>query len=184
MKYLFSLSARIALLLALATASAALYAESEVEKFFGHYQGQAISDSQGEITTRDLKVEISPHKKGFTVNWVSVSRKPDGEIKRKNYIIEFAPTRRTHIYQAGMRTNIFGRRKPLDPMRGDPYVWARIEGPVLIIYALHVLQDGGYEMQIYERTLSVQGLDIKYSRLRDGKLLRSVNGNLKKLPPE
>ena len=184
MQYLLSLSARIALLLALVIATVTASAEFEAERFFGLYEGQAISDRQGEITNRDQTVDISPHKKGFMVNWVSVSRKPNGEIKRKNYNIEFTPTRRSHIYQAGMRTNIFGRRKPLDPMHGDPYVWARIEGPVLNVYALHVLEDGGYEMQIYKRTLTAQGLDIKYSRLRDGKLLRSVNGSLKKLPPE
>ncbi len=183
-KYIFSIPTRIALLLALAIISMVAGAESDVAKFYGKYQGRAISDSQGEVGPRDSTVEIAPHKNGFTINWISVSRKTGGEIKRKNYNIEFHPTRRQSIYKAGMRTNIFGARVPLDPMRGDPYIWARINGPAFTVYALHVLDDGSYEMQIYERTLTVRGLDIKYSRLREGKLLRSVSGSLKNMTPE
>jgi len=181
--YNFSISARIALLLALAILSRMASAESDVAKFYGKYEGQVTSDSQGEVEPRDSTVEIAPHKNGFIVKWISVSHKAGGLIKRKKYNIEFRTTRRRNVYKAGMRTNIFGASIPLDPMRGDPYIWARIDGPVLTVYALQILDDGSYEMQIYERTLTVQGLDIKYSRLREGKLLRSASGSLKNSNP-
>ena len=78
--------------MALATASEA--ASTGFDAFFGEFEGQAVSESGGEIRKRDLRVKISPHKKGFTVNWISVTKRSDGKLKRKEYSIDFHPTRR------------------------------------------------------------------------------------------
>ena len=153
-------------------------AASDVEAFFGEYQGEAVTDHDGEIKKRDLRVKISPTKHGFTVNWVSVTKRADGRLKRKEYSIDFHPTRRKGIYRSGERRDMFGNPVPLDPLEGDPYVWARVHEDTLTVYALHVLEDGGYEMQTYARTRIPEGLDLKYSRVRDGKILRTVNGTL------
>ena len=77
-----------------------------------------------------------------------------------------------------MRTNVFGQAVPLDPLKGDPYVWARIEGDALRVHALIIRQDGGYELQIYNRVLTTTGLELSYSRIRDGEVLRTVDGTL------
>ena len=152
-------------------------APADFEAFFGEYEGQAITN-QGDIRKRDLRVKILPHESGFTVSWISVTRKSNGKLKRKEYSINFHPTRRSNIYRSGERTDFFGNAVPLDPMEGDPYVWARIHEETLTIYALHVLEDGGYEMQTYERRRIPGGLDLKYSRVRDGEILRTVSGTL------
>ncbi len=73
---------------------------------------------------------------------------------------------------------MFGNAVPLDPLKGDPYVWARVEGDTLTVFALHVLEDGGYEMQTYARKRIPEGIDLKYSRIRDGETLRTVEGTL------
>jgi hypothetical protein len=80
-----------------------------------------------------------------------------------------------------MRTDVFGNAVPLDPMSGDPYLWARIEGNTFWMYALLVTDEGGYEMQTYERTLTAGGMDLRYSRIRDGEVLRTITGKLKKV---
>jgi hypothetical protein len=49
------------------------------------------------------------------------------------------------------------------------------------MYALFVAETGGYEMQTYERTLVAAGMDLRYSRVRDGEVLRTVTGKLKKI---
>ncbi len=159
-----------------ATARAA--APPEIEAFFGEYEGEAVTDYQGEVQKRDLRVKISPVENGFAVNWISVTKRASGKLKRKEYSISFHPTRRNHIYRSGERKDLFGNHVPLDPMQGDPYVWARIDKNTLTVYALHVLEDGGYEMQTYARTRIPQGLDLKYSRVRDGEVLRTVTGTL------
>ena len=149
-----------------------------VEAFFGEYVGETVTDYDGELRKRDLRVKISPFENGFTVNWISVTRKANGKLKRKEYSIDFHPTRRDNIYRSGERKDYFGHAGPLDPMKGDPYVWARVNEDTLTVFALHVLEDGGYEMQTYERRRISDGLDLKYSRVRDGKILRTVNATL------
>jgi hypothetical protein len=49
------------------------------------------------------------------------------------------------------------------------------------MYALLVTDEGGYEMQTYERTLTAGGMDLRYSRIRDGEVLRTITGKLKKV---
>ena len=168
----FVLSAMMMLVLAGHAASA------DLEAFFGDYEGEAVTDYHGELTKRDLRVKISPTENGFTVNWISVTKRPNGKLKRKEYSIDFHPTRRDKIYRSGERKDMFGNAVPLDPLKGDPYVWARVHEDTLTVYAMHVLEDGGYEMQTYARTRIPEGLDLKYSRVRDGEVLRAVKGTL------
>ena len=162
----------------MALAAAAPAAAPEAEPFFGDYEGEAISDNNGELRKRDLRVKISATENGFTVNWISVTKKASGKLKRKEYSIDFHPTKRKNIFRSGERKDMFGNAVPLDPMDGDPYVWARIHEDTLKVFALHVLEDGGYEMQTYARRRIPDGLSLKYSRVRDGEILSTVTGTL------
>ena len=178
----FRLVARIypAIALLLIAFSANVAAQS-YKKFIGEYEGSGVVDPHGSLETRDLKVEISDTKDGFKVTWVSVSRNKGGKIKRKSYTVEFQPSSRDNIYSAAMRTDLFGNRVPLDPLAGDPYVWARIDGDVLFVYAMLINDEGGYEMQVYERTLTANGMDLSYYRVRDGEILRTITAELKRI---
>ena len=158
---------------------AAAHAERvDPEIFFGEYEGETVIDHDGELRERDLRVKISPTEKGFAVKWISVTKRANGTLKRKEYSIDFHPTRRENIYRSGERKDMFGNPVPLDPLKGDPYVWARLHEDTLTVYAMHVLEDGGYEMQSYARTRIPEGLALKYSRVRDGEVLRAVSGTL------
>lgn len=178
LRFVFKIYACIALLLIGLGARAA---DQTYERFFGEYEGTGFVDPAGSLETRDLKVNIVETDKGFKVTWVSISRSSSGKTKRKSYTVEFQPSKREGIYSAAMRTDLFGNRVPLDPMSGDPYVWARIDENMLIVYAMLINDDGGYEMQVYERTLTPNGLDLSYSRIRDGKKLRTITANLKRI---
>ena len=156
-------------------------APEDFAAFLGEYEGQAVSESDGEVRKRDLWVKISPFENGFTVNWIAVTKRPNGKLKRKEYSIDFLPTRRANIFRSGERKDFFGNAVPMDPMKGDPFVWARIHDDTLTVHALHVLEDGGYEMQTYARRRIPEGLSLKYSRVRDGENLRTVNGTLREV---
>ena len=43
-----------------------------------------------------------------------------------------------------------------------------------------VTDDGGYEMQVYDRTLTGDGMDLNFTRVRDGKTLKNITGSLLK----
>ena len=151
-----------------------------IQRFYGSYVGEAVSESGDELDKRDISAEITPQGKGFKVKWTVVIKRGSDKPRRVEYTIAFSPTKRPDIYSSQMRTDVFGNAVPLDPLAGDPYIWARIDGNKFWMYALFVTDTGGYEMQTYERTLVPDGMDLRYSRVRDGEVLRTVIGKLKK----
>jgi len=152
-----------------------------IKDFFGQYIGRTISVMGEGLSSRDLNVAIKPHKKGFTLDWTTVTRKADGTTKSKSYSINFQGTNRAGIYASAMRNDVFGNAVPLDPLKGDPYVWAGIDGETLTVHAMLITDDGGYEMQVYDRTLTEDGMLLRFSRIRDGQQLKLITGTLKKI---
>jgi len=148
------------------------------QKFFGEYSGETAYELDGVEYKRDLSVSISPVEDGFNVAWKTTTHKPASKPKEKSYSIDFVSTDREHVYSSAMKANLFGGREALDPMKGDPYVWARVNGTTLTVYALLVTNDGGYDMLVYTRTLTADGLDLEFTRLRDNEPLREVNATL------
>jgi hypothetical protein len=151
------------------------------QRFYGTYVGEAISESGDELDKRDINAEIAPQGKGFKMRFTVVVKRGSGKPKRDEYTITFTPTKRADIFSSAMRTDVFGNSVPLDPLAGDPYMWARLDGDKLWRYALFVTDPGGYEMQTYEYALVPGGLNLRYSRVRDGEVLRTVTGKLKKV---
>jgi hypothetical protein len=169
-----------AVLLFAALPFAADATDAKPSDFFGRYVGQAVSVSgEDDLSKRDISVEIENAGRGaFIVTWMTFTRRDDGSRKRKSYSITFRASPRTGIYSSAMRSDKFGNAVPLDPMTGEPYVWARIHGKTLTIHALHITEGGGYELQTYDRTLTPQGLDLRFSRIRNGKILKEITGRL------
>ena len=149
--------------------------------FFGEYEGRSISSTEQGLSKRDLSVSIQPKGKGFNLKWTTITHKAGGKVKRKAYSIDFRPSRRPNVFASAMRTNKFGGSVPLDPLKGEPYVWGRLRGSTLTVQALMITDEGGYEMQVYERTLTETGLDLTFSRIRDGEQLKLIKGTLKKV---
>ena len=155
--------------------------DQSIDAFFGTYEGTSISDTTEGLSARDMKVSIAPTKRGFNVTWNTTTHKADGRLKVKTYSIDFEPTKRKGIFGSEMRRNKFGDRVPLDPLGGAPYVWARIIGNVLTVYSLHITIEGSYEMQVYHRTRTEEGLSIKFTRFSEGEPMKVITGTLTKL---
>jgi len=149
-----------------------------IDAFYGTYEGHTISDDGEGLSKRDLGVEIVPLDRGFRLTWTTVKHRADGRAQRKSYTIDFRATRRDGVYASAMRINKFGSRVPLDPMKGEPFVWARLAGQTLTVYALMIDDNGVYEMQVYDRTVTDAGLDLEFNRYRDGVKLRTITGTL------
>jgi hypothetical protein len=156
-------------------------AQGGVERFFGRYVGEAVSESGDGLDKRDINAEIAAQGKGFKVSFTVVVKRGTEAPRRDEYTIAFVPTKRPGIFGSAMRTDVFGNSVPKDPLVGDPYMWARLDGDRLWRYALFVTETGGYEMQTYEYTLVPGGMNLRYSRVRDGEVLRTVTGKLKRI---
>ena len=167
-------SAFIALLLLVSPAQAG----EDYEPFIGTFAGKYTTEDSGIEKSRDLSVEITETKDGFNVSWKTTTFK-NNEPKTKSYSIDFIESEREHIYKAAQKKNVFGGREPLDPLKGDAYAWARVDGPKLTIYALIITGDGGYEMQTYDRILlDDNNLHLKFSRVREGQTLKTIDTKL------
>ena len=151
---------------------------AEIDRFAGTFTGQAEFMSDGEVQRRDLSTTITPEKDGFTLSWTSVTYKSDGRTKEATYTIEFVPSPRDGIYGSAMKVNVFGKRKPLDPLNGEPFVWTRIIGDTFSTFSLFITDSGEYEMQEYHRTLVDEGLSLNFRRLKDGEVQREINAVL------
>ena len=151
---------------------------ADVDRFVGTYLGEAEVVIEGEAERRDLSTTILPTEDGFSVQWSSVIYRADGQASAKSYTIEFTPSQRPHIFGSAMATNVFGKQVPLDPLRGEPFVWARFEGDTLTVYSLFINEEGEYEMQEYHRTLAEGGLDLMFRRVSKGGPQREIRAFL------
>ncbi|WP_157598671.1 hypothetical protein [Tateyamaria omphalii] len=151
-------------------------ARADIAPFVGAYSGSAeVVQVDGTSVPRDMSVEISETREGFTVTWTSVTYRASGKVSEKSYTVDFVPSGRGQVYAAAQKKNVFGHEVQLDPMKGEPYVWARIDGTTLTVFSLFVDVDGGYNLQQYDRTLTGGGLDLRFQTIRDGRILRAVD---------
>lgn len=160
---------------------AALAKNPVLEAFEGVYSGSAqIVNSSGETANRDMSVEIAETKSGFTVAWSTTSIRADGSINEKDYMIEFVPSEREGVFAAAMERNVFGHEVQLDPMKGEPFVWARVKNGTLSVFSLFVDEAGDYELQQFDRSLAEGGLQLEFKAVRDGETARTVSTFLAK----
>ncbi|MFQ5756369.1 MAG: hypothetical protein ACE5H7_09790 [Acidiferrobacterales bacterium] len=151
------------------------------ERFFGRYNGMSTSVPEGEISKRELSITIKPYENGFSINAETRMHKPGGRVKRVQTSISFRPTRRKNIYSSAMRRDLFGHAVPLDPLKGDPFIWATVSGNRFTVYAVQITDDGAQDLQIDKRTLTPQGMELEFTRFLDAGPIRRVTGTLKKV---
>jgi hypothetical protein len=147
------------------------------EAFYGRYQGTGITQDPNALLygfeDRDLDVEIGPADHGFFVSWTTVVHPLTAKQATRNGTrVTFQPSGRPGIY--------VGHWAP-DTAKG--IAWASIVGKVLKIRLLTILDDGGYEVQSYDRTLNQRGLSLLFRSDRDGAAIRIVSAMLEKKSP-
>ena len=179
------LACAVTLTLALATVLVAPdgAGAASLEPFFGTYVGVAeVQDLRDdEVRRRDMDIVIEPYKRGgFKIHWVNVSL-VDGKrampgVERRVQTVLFEPAQDRSFFVEVAEANPFRERGETRPMRGDPVRWASLDEQGLHVYSFVVLEDGRYELQVYDRTLTDIGLDIRFQRIVDGALVREITG--------
>ncbi len=148
--------------------------------FFGKWSGSAISESNisvnFQLTARDMDVEIRPDGDGFVVAWTTVLRQrgdPNAPTaERRSTEIRFEPTSRANVWRAVGSS---------DPLVDERFAWARIAKQTLTVHTLVIRDDGGYDMQVYDRALKPTGMDLEFTAFRDGEAQRTAKGRLVKV---
>lgn len=151
-----------------------------IDRFVGTYSGSVEVVIDGAPTQRDASVKIEADAPGFVVKWETATRRSDGSVKSKSYSVDFQPTARDGVFGAAMRRNVFGKEVPLDPMKGEPYVWSRIVGDTLTVFSIYVYDDGSYEIQQFDRTLVDGGLELEFSSAKNGEVRLQISAFLQR----
>lgn len=154
--------------------------DATIAAFYGTYVGSARI--KGEQEFRDLIVSIKPSRKGFSVYTSTVirtsSERATPGVKWRSETQNFIETDMAHLYEPMLRESMFARRREPDIMGGDTLAWASIRGRTLGVFAMNILEDGHYELRVFERTLTDLGMDLRFTRYRDGIVVRELTGTL------
>ena len=143
---------------------------STIEALYGRWIGKGITENKGtEFADRDLDVTIEPTERGFTLVW-KVSRtkkkKSGDQIQQWSTTVPFVQTDRNGIYRMEGSS---------DPVSGSSYRWAHIDGRVLVVHSIAILDEGVLEHQKYVRTLLANNeMQLRYTRSLDGSIVGSV----------
>ena len=135
----------LVVLTAIAWSAAAQAQDKQISAFFGGYEGNSISSTEQGLSQRDLSVSIQPKDEGFSLKWTTITYKTAGEAKPKAYSIDFRSSAHPNNFASKMRKTKFGGSVPLDPLKGEPYVWSRLHISTLTVHALMITSDSGYE---------------------------------------
>jgi hypothetical protein len=175
-------------LLAMAAPTGGTALAAELSDFFGTYVGNAQELEDPDALSRDMDIVIQPfHDEGFQINWITVT-KVDGRrdvpgVERTVQSVFFEPAEDGSFFVEVEADNPFREHETKLPMSGHAVRWASLDDDTLRVYSFVVLEDGRYELQIYNRALTDIGLDIVFQRFDDGELVRQIKGTTVRVEP-
>ena len=152
---------------------------SPLKPFFGTYAGASLMPSV-EMLPRDLRVSIKPAKAdGFVIEWQTTLFKFGESQRRKSQRLEFRPTKdNPFMYQAAPPDGTAGMAPSEN---GEPFAWAYVQGKVMTIHTLTIIEKGGYVLQSYDRTLTRGGMALSFVRVRNGTVEQRLKGELERI---
>jgi hypothetical protein len=162
-------------------AASAQAADRKISDFFGVYLGHGEADASagGQAKeTRFSQVLIRPAaaEKGFTIEWSTLKLKGDelpSTADTKTY---------TQTFGVADKPNQFRDVTSGDVNLNQDASWAVISGDTLSIVQVSVAPDGGYFVTHYDRTLTPKGLEVRFTRFENSRIVRAVRLNLIKGP--
>ena len=181
---------RVLLLVAIATPLPARAADpaGALKPMLGVYLGRAtVKDLDTQVTEeRDIDVEINSFDRdGFRIRWVNVTlvdgRRNLPGVKRRVSELTFKPAKGRNFFVEVPQANVFAEREEVQPLGGDPVRWAVQDAAGLHVHSFVILGDGRYELQTYSRKRTDSGIVLRYERVVDGKLVRTIDGQAVKV---
>jgi len=156
--------------------------DSPISPFLGAYEGITRA-AEGEVKSRDLSVVIREFdRNGFEVRWCTLIFKPGDELKGRSQVIYFRPHagKPAGVFVA-TPSNVAAGAASDQPLDGRPFAWANVKGRTLTVNVLTIAEDGGYAMQTYNRTLTETGLALAFTWVHNGRVEKTVRGELERL---
>jgi hypothetical protein len=175
---------RIGLVAAFALLFAGAAAAETIKDFEGHYVGigvTRVTQQKGSVAARDRDLDvvvIAGKDGGFSLSWKTVYLyrwTKSEKSKRRFSSLTFVPADKKNVWRA---------KRSGDPLAGRAMIWARLEGKVLSVYVVAADPAGGLATAIYERTLTKTGMLLRFTSRHNGKVVRTVNAELRRAKDE
>lgn len=173
---------RLATALALASGLAAAAAWAD-DPLLGQFVGRAVELDlrDGSKLERDIDIVITAEEDGsLRVAWTNVTlvdgRRDVPGVKRRSDEVLLTPAPDRGFFLAGTAYDPFQKKRDLDPVHGDALRWGRRQGDALEVYSFVILPDGSYELQVYERRPTPEGLELAFERIDDGAVVKRMTG--------
>ena len=166
------------LAIVMATPAIAMAKDLPISAFKGDWRGNAISESNVSvsfpITSRDIDVDIKPTAEGdFSITWRTLLRQKGTPEDPKEVLKETTLT-----FIKTDEKNVWKDSKAGDVYAGDTISWAQLKNQTLTVYVMAISGSGGYDMQIYKRTLTGVNMELDFTAIRDGAIRRTAKGQL------
>jgi hypothetical protein len=178
-----------ALILALSFVAAAAApswaADRRIEDFFGRYLGQgtvlkvdpgAPLREPGQKRMSEVIIGPARGEDGFIITWSTLRAKTHGQSGASEADVKTY----NQTFRISRDGKVFHDVRSGDPLRGQPSSWARIQGNTLSIFQVQMDSKGGYYVTQYDRTLTRRGMDVYFTRVEDGKVVRAVELKLER----
>jgi hypothetical protein len=158
---------------------------AQSDPLLGQFVGWARDvDLAGDRAAIDREIDIvisAIEGGGLRIDWTNVTlvdgRRDVPGVKRRADQVLLTPAPDRRFFLAGVGYDPFQGKEELDATRGDPVRWAVREGDTLTVYSFVVLEDGRYELQVYERRATPDGLELAFERIEDGTVVRRMTGH-------
>jgi hypothetical protein len=161
-------------------AASAQAADRKISDFFGVYLGHGEADASGgqgkEKRFSQVLIRPAAAEKGFTIEWSTLKLKGDelpSTADTKTY---------TQTFGVADKPNQFRDVTSGDVNLNQDASWAVISGDTLSIVQVSVAPDGGYFVTHYDRTLTPKGMEVRFTRFENSRIVRAVRLNLIKGP--
>lgn len=176
---------RLALALIVLVCGALPLRAADIEDFAGIWVGVSEDfDGDGhKLAERHVDMTITPQgSKAFSIELTSVllvdGRRDVEGVRRRAYSAEFERSKNGEFFIAKRPFDPFEERESSELIAGEALEWAQIDGASLVVYTFAVLEDGRYELQVYERALDGNFMQTLYERRVDGTLARQTAGRM------
>ena len=176
----------LSLLLTIGFTAPSVAADRKIQDFFGAYLGRGAEETVGDAAktdadapkqTRFSQVIIRPAGEGgFTIEWATLKLKGDdipSQADTKSY---------SQTFRVGDHPNLFKDVTSGDPNLNQDASWAVINGDTLSIVQFSLAADGNYFLTHYDRTLTPKGMDVRFTRFENSRIVRAVQLSLLKGP--
>ncbi len=178
----------ITFVMALSGPLPAVAADVLLKDFRGQWRGMEVTaegDQLGiELRPEDLSLTLTPENGGFRLRWIALDRDPaSGIFARRENEASFKPTDRPGVFaydeqQKSLFGRLFASPATGNPLEGETLLWARLDGPTLIVYSLGLTHRGGFDLHRAARTLQDGVMSLEHTIDTENQMRTTVRGRL------